>query len=129
MHDASLFVKNVQFCAKQKGMKTGELERSVGVRLGYLSRWSSGRQTSAPTLDIACRLADAVGESLSDLVSADYAEIFRISNLKAELKKKQEEISGIKRELECITTRKALAESHSLTDEMVREYLHDLKDA
>ncbi len=128
MHDASLFVKNVQFCAKERGMKIGELERSVGVRTGYLSRWSSGRQTSAPTLDIACRLADAVGENLENLVTVDYVNLNRLGELASELKKKEEEVYSIRRQMLELCSRTAIAAAGSLTDEEVKEYLHDLKD-
>ena len=119
MHNASLFTRNVRFIAKEKGIRIGDLERSVGLRPGYLSRWED-KKDSAPRLDVACRLADAIGESLSDLVQNDYKEYVRVNELQSELRQKENEISQIKRELERIGLRRL---RKSLTDDDVRKYL------
>ena len=119
MHDASLFVSNVQAIARAKGMKIGVIERSAGMRTGYLSRMAKGYVT--PSLSHACHLADAIGENLSDLVTKDYAEAYREDLLRAKLMKKESEISDIKRELERMAARR------SLSDDDVREYLRSLK--
>lgn len=119
MHDASLFVNNVQAIARAKGMRIGVIERSAGMRTGYLSRMAKGYVT--PSLSHACRLADAIGESLSDLVTKDYAAEYRADILREKLQRKEAEISDIKRELERIAVR------HSMSDEDVRSYLRALK--
>lgn len=119
MHDASLFVSNVQAIARAKGMKIGVIERSAGMSTGYLSRMAKGYVT--PSLSHACHLADAIGENLSDLVTKDYAEAYREDLLRAKLMKKESEISDIKRELERMAARR------SLSDDDVREDLRSLE--
>ena len=124
MHDATLFVKNVQTAIKVKGMKVGEVEKSVNLRPGFLSRWS-GRKDSAPKLDVACRLADAVGEDMTDLLTKDYETLWHMGQLQAELRKKEEEIDRIKNEMESLALRRF---RRSLSDEEVRKVIKGWKE-
>ena len=123
MHDASLFVRNVQAIARAKGMRIGVIERSAGMCAGYLSRMAKEHVT--PSLSHACRIADTVGESLTDLVTKHYAEDYQMEVLKAELAEKEEEISQIKHEMENIAVRRI---GRSLSDEEVCKVINGWMD-
>lgn len=119
MHDARLFVKNVRFFINEKGMKIGEVEKSAGLRPGFLSRWE-GKKESSPKLDTACRIADVLGVSLSDLVTEDCVARKRMEQLRKELWNKRAEMSQIEWELGRLHTREL---ARNLTIEDYVEFL------
>ena len=125
MHDAKLFIKNIRFAAKYRNIPIGQLERDTDLSIGYLSRIAKGQEVRTVTLPTACRLADALNESLDDLVTKDYEALWRMGQLQAELRKKEEEIDRIKNEMESLTIRRFC---RSLSDEEVRKVIKGWKE-
>ena len=94
--DASiaLFVKNVYTVVDMKGYQISYVERYAGVSTGYISRVLKGAK--GLSFRTAILFADAVGESLTDLLNKDYQNVAvekqiqyleeRIQDLKSQLK-------------------------------------------
>lgn len=120
MHDAKLFIKNIRMAAKYKKIPIGQLEKATDLSIGYLSKIAKGQEVRTVTLTTACKIADVLNESLDDLVTKDYEALWRMGQLQAELRKKEEEIDRIKNEMESLTARRFC---RSLSDEEVRKVL------
>lgn len=90
----ALFVKNIYTVAEMKGYQIAYVERYAGVSAGYISRILKG--VKGFSFRTAILLADAVGETLSDLMNKDYQNVAvekqiqyleeRIQDLKSQLK-------------------------------------------
>lgn len=91
-----MFAKNVSFLIKRDRSKTlGEVETSIGVQPGYLSRILM--RNNSITLPIAIAFAEEVGFTIEELYSDDFEEkamIAEIDKQIAELVKKKHAILG-----------------------------------
>lgn len=67
------FVKNVYIVAEMKGFQINYVERYAGVSAGYLSRILKGGK--GLSFRIAILLADAVDETITDLLTRDYSRV------------------------------------------------------
>ena len=88
MRKQAIAIKNVLYLLKKQGKKIGDLEASVGVAKGYLSRCKYGSKIRIP-FSTMLMIADYVGTPLQDLVSDDFRtalEIEEIEKQMAELK-------------------------------------------
>ena len=72
--------KNLQLFRKQMNLTQEALAEQVGVARQTVVKWESGE--SAPDLDTAGRLADALKVSLDDLVNAPEGEVSADKTLK-----------------------------------------------
>lgn len=65
---------NIAFLLKERGMKIGELESSVGVSAGYISR-ASKENGSTPGVEFIINAAKELGVSVDTLISANMTEL------------------------------------------------------
>ena len=81
-------VDNIGSLIQQKGMKVGEVESSIGISTGYLSRLSKDGNNSIPATDVTWKLAQHLGVSTDALISGDFSSgTDNLSVLKRFLKK------------------------------------------
>ena len=81
-------VENIGNLIQQKGMKIGEVESSIGISTGYLSRLSKDGNNSIPATDVTWKLAQHFGVSTDALISGDFSNgTDNLSVLKRFLKK------------------------------------------
>ena len=90
--DRSRLMNNITTLIKEKNIKIGELENSVGISTGYLSKMAKPENESMPGIDLIWKLAEKLGVShrhLGDLergssngsvkILIDIAEYFHVS--------------------------------------------------
>ena len=93
------FVNNVKLFAKEKEIKIGDIEDSLGVSKGYLSRVASGGGTLS--LLGAIEIADYLHMKLEELVFTNYERrirelrILELEEERARLKGERDEENGI----------------------------------
>ena len=94
MRKQAIAIKNVLYLLKKQGKKIGDLEVSIGVTKGYLSRskYGSKQRISLPAMLMA---ADYVETPLQDLVSEDFAKELELE----EIQKQIEELKYLKEKL------------------------------
>lgn len=73
-----VFAKRLAQVRVGRGMEREDLARASGIKLETIKAWELGR--TVPKLDMACRLADALGVDVEDLVQP-----FEMPVTKAEL--------------------------------------------
>lgn len=78
--DKTNFIKNVKYLAKEKNFKIGELEASVGVSPGYISRLDKEGNTSIPGIDIICSFAKKLNISVDVLLFEDVSGVNATTN-------------------------------------------------
>ena len=66
-------ISNIYQLAKEKGLKIGDLEKSVGVSTGYLSRLNKGENTTVPSVDFIANVAEVLGVTVDALLNNDYS--------------------------------------------------------
>lgn len=66
-------ISNIYQLAKEKGVKIGDLEKSVGVSTGYLSRLNKGENTTVPSVDFIANVAEVLGVTVDALLNNDYS--------------------------------------------------------
>ena len=84
--------RNFDYLIKTKGLKRGDVERSIGVCAGYFSRSKHG-----VNLSIAYKLAKLLEVSLDDLCSKDFYKNLlkeQLEKEKAEIEKRIMELEG-----------------------------------
>lgn len=69
MFDKKLMIANVKYLVKKQGIKLGELQKAVGVSVGYFSRLE--KSNSMPNLEVVMRTADILGVSMDELLYSD----------------------------------------------------------
>lgn len=69
--DRNRLLDNVYRLAKQNNIKIGELEQSVGVSTGYLSRLAKDENKGSFSAELLCALADKLGTTMGALVFTD----------------------------------------------------------
>lgn len=78
--DKAKFIKNVKYICRMKNLKIGELESSVGVSPGYISRLDKENNSSIPGVDTICSFAEKLNISIDRILSADISELSETIN-------------------------------------------------
>ena len=86
------FFSNIKCVCKEKGIKIGELERSVNISKGYLSRMR--KEGKGITLANAYFLAKQIDIPLDDLLNKDISKERRIKELEEELAMLKNEVTA-----------------------------------
>ena len=74
-YDKKVLLKNISYLIKKKGIKIGELEKSIGVSAGYISRINKKNDGVSTNVDIIYKIAHELGVTMDVLVSVDLEEI------------------------------------------------------
>lgn len=69
-----IFFSNLETLKKRKGVKNSDIERSIGVSLGYLSRLKGEDKDSIPSVQIISRIAEYFGISIDMLLYTDLSD-------------------------------------------------------
>lgn len=85
---AERIAANARFLCKYQKKNIGDMEETVGVSTGYLSR-VKGKATL--TVDVGYALAEFLGVSMDNLISPALAKQARIAELEAELNELRKE--------------------------------------
>lgn len=72
--DRSRLMNNITTLIKEKNIKIGELENSVGISTGYLSKMAKPENESMPGIDLIWKLAEKLGVSVDMLVGGDFSK-------------------------------------------------------
>ena len=84
-----LLVKNIRFLCKTNGLKVGDLEKQVGVHVGYFARlYNDITNISATNLYKVSKIFDI---SMNDLIERNLYKEQRIKKLKKELEELENE--------------------------------------
>ena len=70
--DYSILYENIEGLSKKYGMKMRDLEESLDISVGYISRCKNGRKSIS--LDTVCKLARIFNVSVDDLISKRLVE-------------------------------------------------------
>ena len=70
--DRARLMNNINTLIKDKNIKIGELENSIGISTGYLSKMSKADNESMPGIDQKKKLAQRLGTSVDMLVCGDF---------------------------------------------------------
>ena len=70
--DRARLMNNITFLIKEKGLKVGELENSVGISAGYISKMTKAENESMPGIDLIYKLAQKLDVSVEALVNGDF---------------------------------------------------------
>lgn len=74
--DNKIFFENLNYLAKSKGIRLGDLEKACSVSPGYFSRiGNSEDQTKMPNLYCITRVAEKLNVSIDSLVLNNYASL------------------------------------------------------
>lgn len=80
------FVENAIYILKDK-RKLGDVERSIGLTTGYLSRCKKARNISLKT---ALELSDIIGMSIEELCKPNLVNDMKIAEIDAEIQRLQD---------------------------------------
>ena len=69
--DKERFVNNVQKLAKDKGLKIGDIEKTLSLSQGYLSRINKSSSRVMPNIDMIARIAQMLGTTIDALLFVD----------------------------------------------------------
>lgn len=105
---------NILYFGKIKGLKIGDIERSIGRRLGIVSRWKSKNTYTIP-LDDIYNIAIILNITIDELINADTKEL-----------RKQQELFKLKQQLELVELKKQreineLRIQYELIDKQIKE--------
>lgn len=67
-------MNNITTLIKEKNIKIGELENSIGISTGYLSKMAKPENESMPGIDLIWKLAEKLGVSVDLLVGGDFSK-------------------------------------------------------
>lgn len=84
------FYENVKFIARNKGINLKEIERTIGVTQGYMSR--AKKNNIDISISKAYTAAKMLGYTLDDLIEKDYAKEFRRAEIKKEIARLEAEL-------------------------------------
>ena len=65
-------MENINTLIKEKGLKIGEIETTVGISTGYLSKMTKTDNESMPGIDLIFKLAELLEVSVDALVGGDF---------------------------------------------------------
>lgn len=66
----TIFLKNIEAIRKEKNMKLGDMEKEIGVSLGYFSRLGKNKE-SLPSMDIVLKVSKCLSISVDDLLKTN----------------------------------------------------------
>ena len=90
MNISGRFYENVKFIARDKRINLKEIEQTIGVSQGYMSR--TKKDNMDISLSKAYTAAKMLGYSLDDLIEHDFAKEFRRSEIRKEIARLEAEL-------------------------------------
>lgn len=81
---------NILYFGKLKGLKIGDIEKGIGVRLGMVSRWAN-KKPDVISLDIVYNISTMLDIPIDVLITADTSELRKEQEL-IELKEQRDEL-------------------------------------
>ena len=69
--DNTLFIKNINYLLKNRGLKIGELELLLGLSAGYISRTASKNSKKRMSIDIVWKVAELFNVDIKTLLETD----------------------------------------------------------
>ena len=126
--DKNVFIKNVYHLAKEKRIKIGELEETVGVGSGYLSRVKK-EASAKPSLEFVVKVSDMLDTSIDIMIYADLERMTSTENYLASFfeRLKEDTHSGeLTWEMESPDDLNCYFKQYSVTED--EEELYDLED-
>lgn len=88
--------RNVLYYAELKGLKIGEIERSIGRRAGYIARWP---RTQTISLEDVYKIANILDVTIDTLINEDIDSKIKLQEI-AELKEKIGDLEAQIKEIE-----------------------------
>lgn len=88
---------NIMYFGKRKGLKIGDIERTIGRRLGIISRWKTKQINTIP-LDDIYNISLLLDVTIEDLINTDTKKLKREQEI-SELEKQAELINNQIKEL------------------------------
>ena len=81
---------NILYFGKLKGLKIGDIEKGIGVRLGMVSRWAN-KKPDTISLDVVYNISTMLDIPIDVLIIADTRELLKEQEL-IELKEQRDEL-------------------------------------
>lgn len=107
--DRNKLRSNVLYYAKLKGLKIGEIERTIGRRAGYIARWG---RTETISVEDLYNIALILDTTIDNLINEDIEEkliLEEIEKLKQKIHKieehKQQQIVNIEQQIQELENR------------------------
>lgn len=94
--DRSKLRRNVLYYAELRGLKIGEIERSIGRRAGYVARWP---RTESISVEDVYKIANILDVNIDTLINEDIDSKIKLQEI-AELKQKIGDIEEQIKEIE-----------------------------
>lgn len=95
--DRNKLRNNIIYFGKLKGLKIGDIERTIGRRLGIISRWKTKQVDTIP-LDDIYNISLLLDVTIEDLINTDLETLMREQEIN-ELEKQVELINNQIKEL------------------------------
>lgn len=73
-YDKKILCENIRYLIKEKGVKLGDIERSSGNTVGYMSRLEKEDNMSAPNFDFIITAASMLKTTIEELLYSDLAQ-------------------------------------------------------
>ena len=87
--------RNVLYYADERGLKIGEIERSIGRRAGYIARWV---RTDSISIEDVYKISNILGVTIDTLINEDIdskIKLLEIEKLKQTIGDIEEQIKEI----------------------------------
>lgn len=94
--DRNKLRRNVLYYAELRGLKIGEIERSIGRRAGYIARWP---RTESISIEDVYEIANILDVTIDTLINEDVDLKVKLEEI-AKLKEKIEDLEGQIKEIE-----------------------------
>lgn len=88
MTSSQILISNALYFCKKNKIRVRDLEEEIGYSRGYLA--TAMREERSISLDVAVRISEKFGISISEMVSCDIQKQDRIMKLERELAKLKE---------------------------------------
>ena len=92
MIDKKRLQENIIYFGKLKNLKIGEIEKTIGVRFGLISRWAN-KQPKNVSLDVVNNIANLLDVTIDDLINTNVDKLKKEQEI-TELKIRLEELSN-----------------------------------
>ena len=94
--DRTKLRRTVLYYAELRGLKIGEIDRSIGRRAGYIARWP---RTESISIEDVYEIANILDVTIDTLINEDVDLKVKLEEL-AKLKEKIEDLEGQIKEIE-----------------------------